>query len=309
MDYQEWLHEWLENYVKPSCKERTYNRYVIATEQHLIPAIGSVLLQHLDPITVQRFLTGELQSGNVRDGNGLSASTVNLLISVIQNSMKTAFEIGLVDNYTMNRLKRPKIKEKQVVCFSVAEQKMIETAVIADKRPKMFGVLFCLYTGVRIGELLALEWDDVNFAAGEITVNKSCHDGNDENGLYLRMVEAPKTEYSVRVIPFPKQLMPYLKEAKKQNKSKYVVGDGEKIISVRSYQTSFELLLKKLGIPKKGFHALRHTFATRALECGMDVKTLSEILGHKNATVTLNRYVHSMTEHKRKMMDQLGKLL
>lgn len=307
--YKEWLYQWLENYVKPSCKERTYQRYRIATEQHLIPALGDVLLLQMEPMTVQRFLTGELQNGNIRDGKGLSASTVNLLISVIQNSMKTAYEIGLVDSYTMNRLKRPKVKEKQVECFSVAEQKIIESAVIADKRSKMFGVLFCLYTGVRIGELLALEWDDVNFAAGEITVNKSCHDGKNENGAYRRITESPKTEYSVRVIPLPKQLMPYLKEAKKQNKSKYVVGDGEKIISVRSYQTSFELLLKKLGIPKKGFHSLRHTFATRALECGMDVKTLSEILGHKNATVTLNRYVHSMTEHKRKMMDQLGKML
>lgn len=170
--YKEWLYQWLENYVKPSCKERTYQRYRIATEQHLIPVFGDVFLLQMEPMTVQRFLTGELQNGNIRDGKGLSASTVNLLISVIQNSMKTAYEIGLVDSYTMNRLKRPKVKEKQVECFSVAEQKMIESAVIADKRSKMFGVLFCLYTGVRIGELLALEWDDVNFAAGEITVNK-----------------------------------------------------------------------------------------------------------------------------------------
>lgn len=186
---------------------------------------------------------------------------------------------------------------------------MIETAVMADKRPKMIGVLFCLYTGVRIGELLALKWDDVNFSTGEVKVEKSCHDGKDENGQYYRVVEMPKTDYSIRIIPLPKQLMPYLREAKKKNKLRYVVGDGDKIISVRAYQTSFELLLKKLGIPKKGFHALRHTFATRALACGMGVKTLSEILGHKNTTVTLNRYVHSMTEHKRKMMDQLWKLL
>ena len=81
---------------------------------------------------------------------------------------------------------------------------------------------------------------------------------------------------------------------------------GKSILSVRSYQRSFELLQKNIGIPRKGFHALRHTFATRAIECGMDVKSLSEILGHKNSAVTLNRYVHSLMEHKRAMINRLG---
>ena len=80
-------------------------------------------------------------------------------------------------------------------------------------------------------------------------------------------------------------------------------------VFVRAYQRSFEICLKNLGIPHKGFHALRHTFATRAIECGMDVKTLSEILGHKNATVTLNKYVHSFMEHKKEMMNKLGRML
>ena len=91
--------------------------------------------------------------------------------------------------------------------------------------------------------------------------------------------------------------------------SPFVVSSGGKAVSVRSYQRRFELLLKKLGIPHKGFHSLRHIFATRALECGMDVKTLSETLGHKNPTVTLNRYAHSLMEHKADMMNRLGKLL
>ena len=87
------------------------------------------------------------------------------------------------------------------------------------------------------------------------------------------------------------------------------VGNGSKIITVRSYQRSFELLLQKQKIPHHGFHALRHTFATRAIECGMNVKSLSEILGHKNPTITLKRYVHSFMEHKREFMNRLGKLL
>ena len=110
------------------------------------------------------------------------------------------------------------------------------------------------------------------------------------------------------MIPLPKQLLPLLKEHKKKSNSQYIVSSNGHGITVRSYQRSFELLQKRLGIERKGFHSLRHTFATRALECGMDVKTLSEILGHKNATVTLNRYAHSMMEHKKEMMNKLGKI-
>ena len=107
----------------------------------------------------------------------------------------------------------------------------------------------------------------------------------------------------------PKQILSLLKGIKKCSECEYIVADGNKPVFVRSYQRTFELLLKKLNIPHKGFHSLRHTFATRAMECGMDVKTLSELLGHKNATITLNRYAHSLLEHKVDMMNRLGKLL
>ena len=96
---------------------------------------------------------------------------------------------------------------------------------------------------------------------------------------------------------------------KRKAKNQYVISNGEKPLMVRSYQRSFERLLKRLQIPHKGFHSLRHTFATRALEIGVDVKTLSEILGHKNANVTLQRYAHSMPEHKKEVMNKIGKLL
>ena len=139
---------------------------------------------------------------------------------------------------------------------------------------------------------------------GILAVCKSGHDG--KGGMIL---EEPKTAASRRVIPLPKQLLPILKSIKKKSDSPFVVSSNGKAISVRSYQRSFELLLKKLKIAHKGFHSLRHTFATRAIECGMDVKTLSEILGHKNPTVTLNRYAHSLMELKAEMMNKLEMLL
>ncbi len=310
MKYREWLSEWLECYVKPSAKQKTYIRYSEIVFQHIVNVLGDYEMSEITPLILQRFTTELLQSGNIKTKKGLSANSVNGIITVIQNSLKEACAIGQISEYTADKIKRPKAREKKVTCFTPAEQKQIEQAVLNGKKPKMFGVVLCLYTGLRIGELLALEWNDIDFQKGTITVSKTCHDGKDENGNFARITDTPKTETSQRVIPFPKQLIPYLRNLKKDSKSENVISSNTgKLISVRAYQRSFELFLKKLGIPHKGFHSLRHTFATRALECGMDVKTLSEILGHKNANVTLNRYVHSLMDHKRDMMNRLGKLI
>ena len=210
--------------------------------------------------------------------------------------------------YSANKIKRPKPKEKQVECFSAWEQKKIEEAALSAKKDKYRGIILCLYTGLRIGELLALTWSDVDFEKSILSVTKTCHDGN-ENGKHIRIIDTPKTENSRRQIPLSKTLLKMLKDMKKKSKCEFVIADGEKPVFTRSYQRTFELLLKKLGLPHKGFHSLRHTFATRALECGMDVKSLSEILGHKNATITLNRYAHSLWDHKAEMMNKLSKLL
>lgn len=310
MQYKEWLNEWLECYVKPSSKQKTYIRYSEIVSQHIVRKLGDYEMSDISPLILQRFTTELLLCGNLKTGKGLSANSVNSIITVIQNSLKIACAIGQIKEYMADKIKRPKAREKQVSCFTPTEQKQIEQAIINGKKPKMFGVVLCLYTGLRIGELLALEWRDIDFQKGIITVSKSCHDGKDENGNFARVTDTPKTETSEREIPFPKQLIPYLRNLKKDSHSIYVVASKtDKLISVRAYQRSFELFLKKLRITHKGFHSLRHTFATRALECGMDVKTLSEILGHKNANVTLNRYVHSLMDHKKDMMNRLGKIL
>lgn len=308
MLYKEWIDDWLEYYVKPTVKDKTYNRYLEVSRQHLVPKLGDYNLDELTPIIIQKFITELMQTGNLRTGKGLSANSINGIIIVIRSSLTTAFSIGLMDELVVSKIKRPRNEEKSVECFTLAEQKKIEQAVLADKRDKMIGVILCLYTGLRLGELLALEWEDIDFSKGELTVSKTCHDGKDECGNYRRIIDTPKTSSSKRIIPIPKQILPLIKEVKKRSLSKYVVANGEKEVSVRSYQRSFSLLQEKIKIPHHGFHALRHTFATRAIECGMDVKSLSEILGHKSPTITLNRYVHSLMAHKKEYMNRLGKM-
>ena len=300
MKYGEWLTEWLNNYVRISAKHRTIERYSEIINNHLIPSVGDIELQELTPIILQKYISELLKCGNKRTGAGLSSSAVNSIITVVQNSLHTAYNLRYINDMVGDKLKRPKAVEKQIECFSVA--------VRDGEKPYMLGVLICLYTGLRIGELLALEWSDIDFSNGTLMVDKTCHYGVNLNGQFGRIVDTPKTETSIRLIPLPKQLIPLMKEHKKIP-SKLVISKNGEGISNRTYQRNFESLLKSLNLKHRGFHALRHTFATRALECGMDVKTLSELLGHKSPAVTLKKYAHTFLIHKKEMMNRLGKML
>ena len=233
MIYQDWLSEWLVHYVQPSVKPKTVQRYNEIIRNHINPAVGNFEMCEITPMIVQRFVTELLQSGNIKTGSGLSANSVNAIITVIQSSFEYAYNLGLIKTNEMHKIKRPKSREKQIECFSHVEQKKIENAVLNDNRDKMFGVLLCLYTGLRIGELLALEWSDINFSKSELSVTKTCHDGKDQDGKYARFTNTPKSDYSLRVIPLPKQIIPLLREKKKKSRSPFVVASGQDIISVR----------------------------------------------------------------------------
>ncbi len=302
MKYQEWLKKWIEIYIKPVRKIRTYEKYSKEINLHIIPSLGSYDLDDLTPLVLQEFVVA-------LTSEGYSSNTVNGVISVVKSSLKQAYLLNLSNKEYTNTIIRPKTEERQVECFTKKEQEEIERYILKSKKAKLFGIIICLYTGLRIGELLALKWDDIDFKKGILRVTKTAIDSW-ENGKYVKILESPKTKNSIREIPLAKSLITKLKEVKEQSKCDYVVpSKTEHGAQIRSYQKTFELLLKKLNIKHKGFHSLRHTFATRALECGMDIKSLSEILGHKNSQITLNRYVHAMFEYKTEMMNKLGKLM
>lgn len=302
MKYKDWLKEWLRLYVKPFVKERTYVKYEKQIILHILPFLGDYDMEELSAVVLQDWSV-KLQE------SGLSPNTVNSLISRLKDSLKKAVMSGVIMKEFSGNIIRSKSREKQVDCFSKAEQKKIEQYILTKQKPKLYGFLLCLYTGLRIGELLALTWKDVDLINGKISVSKSCHDSW-VNGNYVKVIDTTKTESSERVIPLPKQLLPILKDLKKKSDCDYIIdGKSEYGAQVGSYQKTFERLLNKLNIPHKGLHSLRHTFATRALECGMDIKSLSEILGHKNPNITLKRYAHSLYEHKADMMNKIGRIL
>ena len=170
MKYGMWLDEWFRNYIQPSSKIKTCERYSEIIEKHLKVKLGEYELDELTPLVLQRYVTELLRSGNIVTGKGLAANSVNGIITVVQNSLKLAYTLGELKEYTADKFKRPKTKEKDVSCFTLPEQKKIEQAVLTSKKPKLFGIVLCLYSGLRIGELLALEWSDIDFNKGTIIV-------------------------------------------------------------------------------------------------------------------------------------------
>ena len=302
MLYKDWLNIWLENFIKPSIKMRSYLKYKRDVENYLLPSLGNYEMEELTAIILQKF-TVDLANKE------LSSSTINGIVSVLKNSIKSANNAEITSKNCTNYINRPKNSEKQVESLTKQEQQILEKYILNSSNLKLFGIIICLYTGLRIGELLSLTWSDIDFNKNVLYVSKTCYDSW-ENGKYVKVFSKPKTETSGRIIPIPKSIISKLKEMKKASKHNFVVpAKSEYGVGVRLYQRLFSNLLVKLKIPHKGFHSIRHTFATRALECGMDIKSLSEILGHKNPNITLKRYAHTMIEYKTEMMNKIGKLL
>ena len=302
MKLKELLELWLERYMKHTIKIRTYNRYKSICELHLIRDLGEYELEELKPNVLQDFLLKKI------DGN-YSTNTIKGIVSVLKQALRLAITLEFVDKEYCSDLKMSSSEEKEISVFTKKEQQVIESFCLNHKKRNYIGIVICLYTGIRLGELLALTWDDIDFNSNLLTINKTSYSAKVDGKTQI-IVDKPKTKKSNRVIPIPNQLVKLLRVIKKESNSKYVITTRNSgMVGNRSYQRTFKFILKKVNVPYRNFHSLRHTFATNAIELGMDVKTLAEILGHTNAMITLNRYSHSLLNYKIEMMNKLGKNL
>ncbi|MGN1258831.1 MAG: tyrosine-type recombinase/integrase [Christensenellales bacterium] len=273
-------------------KDRTKNLYTYLTKQYVDPYFDNLNIEDLNEDVLQDSL---IFLANKK----LSTNTIKLIWRLVKSLIKeNKIKINL-ENIII-----PKTHEKQVDAFTKHEQKQIEDKLNISRSPKHIGILLALYLGLRLGETLALKWEDIDFSNKVINIKRTVY-VEKRNLKY----STPKTKSSIRTIPLPQFLEVILKKIKSKSNCEFIVSQKDKPIVPRTYQHLFKSLQNKAKITNpKGFHSLRHTFATRAIECGMDIKSLADILGHKNPTVTLNRYAHSMMDYKKSMMNKIGKL-
>ena len=302
MKLKKLLELWLERYMKHTIKIRTYNRYKSICDLHLIKDLGEYELEELKPNVLQDFLLKKID-------DHYSTNTIKGIVSVLKQALRLAITLEFVDKEYCSDLKMSSSEEKEISVFTKKEQQVIESFCLNHKKRNYIGIVICLYTGIRLGELLALTWNDIDFNSNLLTINKTSYSAKVDGKTQI-IVDKPKTKKSNRVIPIPNQLVKLLRVIKKESNSKYVITTRNSgMVGNRSYQRTFKFILKKVNVPYRNFHSLRHTFATNAIELGMDVKTLAEILGHTNAMITLNRYSHSLLNYKIEMMNKLGKNL
>lgn len=309
MKFFEWLEIWLNKYAKNRIKVKTFILYQNLIRLHIHPELGNYELRKLSIPLLQDFINNKIENVNKVTGKPLSTNTILAMASILKQSLKCALKLELIDKDCYSSLVMPRLKEKPIEIFDIKEQKKLERYCLNSKKTNHLGIVICLYTGIRIGELLALRWEDVDFNKKIIHIHQTLSTMK-INGKITLTIDDPKTKKSNRIIPIPSNIVSVLKRMRKNTNSIYVVTTkNNSPVSIRSYQRTFQSIQRQCNIHYKNFHVLRHTFATRALETGMDVKTLSEILGHSSASITLDRYTHSLLNYKIAMMNKIGKML
>lgn len=233
----------------------------------------------------------------------LSPKTVNNILLIVNYLIKYSNEV-----YKTQQIKIPFVKEtkKEMRVLSKQEQRTLEKSLYNNMDIYKFATLIALYTGIRIGELCALKWCDISDSS--IIISKSMNRLKGVNGKTSLVIDTPKTNSSNRTIPYPEFLNNIINN-KRGNPDEYVLSTEKlNFVEPRLLQLKFSNIVENCSIENVTFHTLRHTFATRCIECGFDVKTLSEILGHADVKTTLNKYVHSSMDLKRENMNKLNQI-
>lgn len=288
--------EWLEQ-NKHQLKISSYQRYSITIQNHISKYLGKIQLKHLTTHTVAVF-TDELLTNKQ-----LSRETINQILIVLGMGLeyaKTQYRTIVPEVHLLKSTKH------NTRVLSVSEQQILVRYLLSEDSIFSFGILLALYTGMRIGELCALKWED--FSENGIQVNKTMQRLKGASEKTEVMILPPKTSSSNRVIPISTVLAPVIEKYRRT--SGYVLKrPNEKFTEPRLLQQRFAKYAAACGIENVHFHTLRHTFATRCIESGMDVKSLSEILGHSDVKTTLNKYVHSSFELKQSSIDKLSLMI
>ena len=206
MKLNEWLDIWLNKYTKHAVKLRTYDRYKYIIEKHINPKLGNFELDDLSATTLQDFVLSELETGNLNNGTALANNSVIGIVNVLKGALTQAKSLEIINREFAGKVKLPQATEKPVTAFERQEQEKLEKYCLNNKKNNYIGIVICLYSGIRLGELLALTWDDIDFVTGIMSISKTAYRIK-QNGVPQIVIDKPKTKNSTRIIPLPKQLI------------------------------------------------------------------------------------------------------
>ena len=307
--YKDWIYTWLLE-KKDYIKESTYANYSNNIFNHIIPKLGNYYLNELNHKVIQDFLLELSKNGRKDNNGGLAEKTIKDITIIIKGSIKKGINedkikhIELTFNYPKDN------KENKLYVLTKREQNKITNYVLENINSRNIGLLISLYSGIRIGELCALKWEDVDFKKNCLTINKTIqrvYIKDKDKNISKVIITTPKTKNANREIPINKDFLEILKKIKSDKKN-YILTGNEKYIEPRTYRKYFNKILDELKIKHFNFHSLRHTFATNCISLGVDYKTVSELLGHANVNITLNLYVHPRYSQKKKCIDLICKV-
>lgn len=282
-------------------KHSTYCNYLLIVRTHLLPTFAE--FSAISEKNAQQFALDKISSG-------LSRKTVHDIIAVLRSIMKYGAKHYGFAPPDWEITYPTSTEKKSLPVLSIGDHRKLLKHLSENPTSKTIGIMLSLCTGIRIGEVCALKWENVNLTRRIITVGQTAGRIYDiDKHSTKRIISTPKTKNSNREIPIGTLLYKCLCAVHKEASGKYVVCNRDEAADPRTYREYFSRLLKRLGIPRIVFHGLRHTFATRCIESHCDYKTVSAILGHANIATTLNLYVHPDIEQKKKCIDRLSKSL
>lgn len=307
--FAELANEWLLLKV-PQLKASSIAKYTNLLDLYLLPIYGDRLISDISRSDITQWSRELLTSGGTK-AEGLAPKTVNSILSLMRNILEYAAKergISTTDIKDIS-VKQP---QKPMRILSRAEQQRLSGYLQEYLTPCNMGILLCLYTGLRIGEICALTWADILIEEQCLYIHQTMQriqtKGSSEKKTTV-VILPPKSECSIRKIPVPDEISQLLRMLQKSDNAYLLTGMVHRYVEPRNMENRFKAITMKCGINDVNFHALRHTFATRCVELGFDVKSLSEILGHASVNITMNRYVHPSMELKQKNMNLLSKLL
>lgn len=296
---------------KYAVKESTYEKYRRDINNHLKPYWENILVKDINSIFIEKYIDYLITAGNINTHKGLSSKTVKDIIVLLKSIIIYANQRELCSNH-ISYISVPKQKKTIIQTLTREEQRILENYLYQNTDLTKMGVLLTLYTGLRLGEICALQWKNIDIKNQTIYIDKTIQRIYDNGDHSTRIIfDTPKSDSSTRNIPIFTELSSLLKNmffsSDMPENYFFLTGDAN-YIEPRNFYRKYQTYLRDCGLPHYTFHCLRHTFATRAIECGFDPKSLSEILGHSNVKITLDRYVHPDFEIKKNNIELLSKV-